>query len=102
MGQNLERRYPNTGRGLPIIRSGVMDHGIPSTGGNAEVTMDPDGGDPDRRPVRPPSMVDAVVPLIALAGLIAGSLALFGLDALDGPIQVALILTTPRRRSSAA
>jgi NhaC family Na+:H+ antiporter len=31
-----------------------------------------------------------VVPLITLAVLIAGSLALFGLDALDGPIQVAL------------
>ena len=44
------------------------------------------------RPVRDPSLVDAVVPLITLAVLIAGSLALFGLDALDGPIQVALVL----------
>lgn len=42
--------------------------------------------------VRPPSVADAVVPLVALAGLIAGALALFGLDALDGPIQVALLL----------
>jgi len=44
------------------------------------------------RHVRPPSLADALVPLGALALLIAGSLALFGLDALDGPIQVALIL----------
>jgi NhaC family Na+:H+ antiporter len=42
--------------------------------------------------VRQPSIADAVVPLVALAALIAGALALFGLDALDGPIQVALLL----------
>ena len=42
--------------------------------------------------LRPPSLVDAIVPLAVLAALIGGSLALFGLDALDGPIQVALIL----------
>jgi NhaC family Na+:H+ antiporter len=45
-----------------------------------------------RRQVRDPSLVDALIPLIALAGLIAASLALFDLDALDGPIQVALVL----------
>ena len=44
------------------------------------------------RPVRDPSLADAVIPLVALAVLIAGSLALFGLDALDGPIQVALLM----------
>lgn len=37
-------------------------------------------------------MADALIPLGALALLIGGSLALFGLDALDGPIQVALLL----------
>ncbi len=46
-----------------------------------------------RRPVRDPSLSDAIVPLVTLAGLIAGSLALFGLDALDGPIQVALVMS---------
>src|SRR3712207_4796419 len=40
--------------------------------------------------VRRPSLVDAVLPLVVLAVLIAGSLLLFGLDALDGPVQVAL------------
>jgi NhaC family Na+:H+ antiporter len=44
------------------------------------------------RRVRPPSLLDALIPLIALALLIAGSLALFDLDALDGPTQVALVL----------
>jgi NhaC family Na+:H+ antiporter len=44
------------------------------------------------RPARDPSLVDAVLPLVTLAVLIGGSLALFGLDALDGPIQVALLL----------
>jgi Na+:H+ antiporter, NhaC family len=44
------------------------------------------------RSVRDPSLVDAVIPLVMLVTLIGGSLALFGLDALDGPIQVALLL----------
>ena len=42
--------------------------------------------------IRTPSLADAFIPLVALAVLIAGSLALFGFDALDGPIQVALVL----------
>jgi NhaC family Na+:H+ antiporter len=50
----------------------------------------PDGG--VEATARTPSIVDSVLPLVMLAVLIGGSLALFGLDALDGPIQVALIL----------
>jgi NhaC family Na+:H+ antiporter len=42
--------------------------------------------------VREPSLTDALLPLVTLALLIAGSLALFGLDALDGPVQVAMFL----------
>lgn len=42
--------------------------------------------------VRTPSLFDALLPLAVLALLIGGSVALFGLDALDGPIQVALVL----------
>ncbi|MEV0095026.1 Na+/H+ antiporter NhaC [Streptomyces sp. NPDC050738] len=45
-----------------------------------------------RPPVREPSLMDAILPMLVLMVLVAGSLALFGLDALDGPIQVALIL----------
>ncbi|MEV0273731.1 Na+/H+ antiporter NhaC [Hamadaea sp. NPDC050747] len=41
---------------------------------------------------REPSLLDAIIPLVVLAGLIAAALALFGLDALDGPIQAALIV----------
>ena len=40
---------------------------------------------------KPPSLADAVIPLVAMVVFIGGSLILFGLDALDGPIQVALI-----------
>jgi NhaC family Na+:H+ antiporter len=42
--------------------------------------------------VRAASMVDAIIPLATLVVLIGGSLALFGLAALDGPLQVALVL----------
>jgi hypothetical protein len=61
------------------------------------LSPDPDAADrapgpPPGRPVREPSLVDAVVPLLTLAVLIGGALLLFGLDALDGPIQVALVL----------
>ncbi|TWF82162.1 hypothetical protein FHX44_118107 [Pseudonocardia hierapolitana] len=41
--------------------------------------------------VRDPSVVDAVIPVVTLVVLIGGSLALFGLDALDGPLQLALV-----------
>lgn len=40
---------------------------------------------------RPPSLADAIIPLVAMVVLIAASLLIFGLDALDGPIQVALV-----------
>jgi hypothetical protein len=62
-----------------------MIHGIPPTG----VAEEP------KRRVRQPSLADAIIPLVTLAVLIAGSLLLFGLDALDGPIQVALMLSAP-------
>lgn len=42
--------------------------------------------------VRSPSLSDAVIPLVALTVLIGSSVTLFGLGALDGPIQVALVL----------
>ena len=47
---------------------------------------------PADAPPRPASLLDALIPLGTLAVLIAAALALFGLDALDGPIQVALVL----------
>jgi Na+:H+ antiporter, NhaC family len=42
--------------------------------------------------VRSPRLLDALVPLVTLVVLIGGSLALFGLDALDGPTQVGLMI----------
>ncbi len=44
------------------------------------------------RSVKEPSYADAIIPAVALIVLIAGAVFLFGLDALDGPVQVALIL----------
>lgn len=48
--------------------------------------------DVEKASVRTPSLADALIPLCALALMIGGALALFGLDALDGPIQTALIV----------
>jgi Na+:H+ antiporter, NhaC family len=45
-----------------------------------------------RPPMRAPSLADAIIPLVVLACLIAAALAMFGLDALNGPVQVALVL----------
>ncbi|MFE4227940.1 Na+/H+ antiporter NhaC [Arthrobacter sp. NPDC056886] len=45
------------------------------------------------RSVRAPSLTDAIIPLAALVLLIGGSILLFGLDALDGPIQTAMVLS---------
>lgn len=42
---------------------------------------------------RAPSFLDAVLPLVTLMTLIGGAVMLFGLDAIDGPVQVALLLS---------
>ena len=44
--------------------------------------------------VKEPSYMDAIVPLVILIVLIGGSVFLFGSGAVDGPMQVALILCT--------
>lgn len=44
-------------------------------------------------PPREPSVLDAIFPLVVLIGLIGGAVMLFGLAAIDGPVQVALILS---------
>ena len=43
------------------------------------------------RKIKEPSYADAIIPAVTLVVLIAGAIFLFGLDALDGPVQVALI-----------
>jgi NhaC family Na+:H+ antiporter len=42
--------------------------------------------------IQEPSYLDAITPIVALAVLIGGAMALFGLEATEGPLQVALIL----------
>jgi NhaC family Na+:H+ antiporter len=51
-----------------------------------------ESGAADDRKTREPSLLDAIVTLGSLIVLIAGCLLIFGLDALDGPLQVALLL----------
>jgi Na+:H+ antiporter, NhaC family len=46
------------------------------------------GGQP-----RPPSMVDAVLPVVVMILLIAMTIVLFGVDATNGPLQVALMMS---------
>src|SRR5262245_10206905 len=45
-----------------------------------------------KRPIREPSLFDSILPLIVLVTLIGGAIALFGLDALDGPIPAAAVV----------
>jgi NhaC family Na+:H+ antiporter len=42
---------------------------------------------------RPPSLLDALLPIVVLIGLLALTIALFGVSATDGPLQVALLLS---------
>jgi NhaC family Na+:H+ antiporter len=41
---------------------------------------------------REPSLLDAILPLAVLVVLVGGAIALFGLDALEGPIPAALVI----------
>jgi NhaC family Na+:H+ antiporter len=42
---------------------------------------------------RPPTLLDALLPVFVLIGLLALTIALFGVSATDGPLQVALLLS---------
>ena len=42
---------------------------------------------------RPPSLIDAVLPVVVLIALIALTIILFGIDATNGPLQVALLIS---------
>src|SRR5436190_595200 len=47
----------------------------------------------EERAPRPPSLIDALLPVLVLIGLIALTIALFGVSATDGPLQVGLLLS---------
>src|SRR6476619_1952503 len=55
-------------------------------------TTAPVDNDHERRP-RAPTMPDAVLPIVVLIGLLALTIALFGIDATNGPLQVALLVS---------
>jgi Na+:H+ antiporter, NhaC family len=42
---------------------------------------------------RAPTLLEAVLPVVVLIGLLALTIALFGVSATDGPLQVALLLS---------
>jgi NhaC family Na+:H+ antiporter len=43
--------------------------------------------------VRPPSLVDALIPLVFMIVMLTWSIVLFGIDAAGGPLQVALLMS---------
>lgn len=49
---------------------------------------------PPQRTIKEPSYLDVLIPIVVLIASISGSVALFGLNAIDGPAQVALLLST--------
>ncbi len=49
--------------------------------------------EPSAMQTRPPSLTDAWIPVASLIGLIALTIYLFGIDATNGPLQVALLLS---------
>jgi Na+:H+ antiporter, NhaC family len=49
---------------------------------------------PTPPPVREPSFLDVLVPIVVLIASIAGAVSLFGLNAINGPVQVGLLLST--------
>lgn len=48
---------------------------------------------PAQRPVRDPSYLDVFIPFVVLILSVSGAVYLFGLAAIDGPVQVALIFS---------
>src|SRR6187399_2119716 len=51
------------------------------------------GDTPHDRVPRPPTLLDALLPIVVLIALLALTIALFGIDATNGPLQVALLLS---------
>ncbi len=45
------------------------------------------------RQPRPPSLIDALLPIVVLIAMLALTIALFGVSATDGPLQVALLIS---------
>jgi Na+:H+ antiporter, NhaC family len=47
----------------------------------------------NKKAIRLPSLVDALIPLLFMIALLIASIVLFGLDAASGPLQVALLMS---------
>ena len=66
----------------------MADSSEPPAGVEADASASP-----GRRSPRPPSLLDALLPVVVLIGLLALTIAFFGIDATNGPLQVALLLS---------
>ncbi|WP_426564820.1 Na+/H+ antiporter NhaC family protein [Angustibacter sp. McL0619] len=51
------------------------------------------GPHPSERVPRAPTLIDALLPIVVLIALLALTISLFGIDATNGPLQVALLLS---------
>ena len=81
---------------LPGVRTtSARDRRTGRTGVQAPLPRAPAGRERGRigtDRVKPPSLLDAIAPIVALILLIALTIATFGVAATDGPLQVALML----------
>jgi Na+:H+ antiporter, NhaC family len=68
----------------------MADSAEPPPGAEADTDASPR---PARRPPRPPSLLDALLPIVVLICLLALTIVFFGVDATNGPLQVALLLS---------
>jgi len=50
--------------------------------------------DPPQRTVREPSLLDVMIPIVVLIASVGGAVSLFGLGAIDGPVQVGLLISS--------
>ena len=58
----------------------------------SEIPVPPGGGAGSKpRPIRPPTVADALIPVVSLAVLIGLATVLFAPDPTNGPLQVALL-----------
>ncbi len=58
-----------------------------------DLTTPAEAGESGERGPRPPTMLDALAPVVVLILLLALTIAVFGIDATNGPLQVALLLS---------
>jgi NhaC family Na+:H+ antiporter len=80
-------------RRRPMLGTGELAGGGGVSGSEDQTDVERHDGRQGRRVPRPPTLLDAVLPIGVLIALLATTIALFGIDATNGPLQVALCLS---------